>query len=611
MNTKSEKPWRVTRAGAALVDAAMWMLVYVIAFSAFAMTRSVDFEVSWAAVLVNGLFAGALQIIVGLSFRLYQGRYRFASLEEIPTLMISALIVSGMNLLGETLFRPLGYDVAVDLCAGGLGVVALIGWRLAWRSKISYEQRIRPGIPTLILGAGVRGQELVQRMQEDAKTEYKPVGFIDSHPQFKRFTTRGVKTLGGLDRLEEIVDWTHAKALVVAMPVDAAALQSLNSRCKAMNVKLRLMPSAQEIVGGAIKLGDLSDVSEEDLLGRRPVTTEETGIRAILEGKRVLVTGAGGSIGSEVARQVHLYNPAFLGMLDHDESNLHATQMSIEGRALLDTDSLILADIRDPERMMQVVKQVKPDIIIHAAALKHVTFLQRTPREAYKTNVIGTLNILKAAKANDVPVVVNISTDKAADPENALGYSKRTAERLTAEFSGPNRRYLSVRFGNVLGSRGSVLPAFRAMIAAGGPVTVTDPEVTRYFMTIPEAVHLVLQAAAIGNAGQTLILDMGVPVKIADVARELIERSGRAIDIEYTGLRPGEKLHEVLASENEAATKSSHPLINFVEVDPLAESSVPRDISDELAMEKLEQLALHEGLREVAIVTPIETVSPS
>ena len=257
-------------------------------------------------------------------------------------------------------------------------------------------------------------------------------------------------------------------------------------------------------------------------------------------------------------------------MLDRDESALHAVQLSIDGRGLLDSDDLILADIRDSERMLEVMEKVRPDIVFHAAALKHLPLLERFPDEAHKTNVLGTQNVLNACLTVGVNVFVNISTDKAADPGCTLGRTKLMTERMTAGIAPVNgERFMSVRFGNVLGSRGSVLTAFRHQIAHGGPVTVTDPEVTRYFMTIPEAVHLVLQATVIGEHAETLILDMGDPVKIKDVARQMIEKSGREIKIIYTGLRPGEKPSEVLFGREENAVSKFHPLIFHTRVEPL------------------------------------------
>ena len=332
------------------------------------------------------------------------------------------------------------------------------------------------------------------------------------------------------------------------------------------------MASLKDLIIGNSPVKPYSELTELDLLKRQQVITDESAIEQLFRHKRILITGAGGSIGSEVSRQVAAYAPSFLGMLDRDESALHAVQLSMRNKTLSHADSLILADIRDPKRLTEIFQKVKPELLIHAAALKHVNFLQHAPEEAFKTNVLGTLNILEAAKQVGVEVFINISTDKAADPSSALGFSKLIAERLTAAVN--QGRFLSVRFGNVLGSRGSVLPTFQAQIASGGPVTVTHPEVTRYFMTIPEAVHLVLEAATIGQTGETLIWDMGSPVKIDEIARLLIAHSGKPIEIVYTGLRPGEKLHETLISNAEVGYRPSHWLITHVNTLPLDSKTV-------------------------------------
>jgi FlaA1/EpsC-like NDP-sugar epimerase len=307
-----------------------------------------------------------------------------------------------------------------------------------------------------------------------------------------------------------------------------------------------------------------------DLLGRRPVQTDVAAVAGQFAGKRVLVTGAGGSIGSELCRQLHRFGPAELIMLDRDESALHAMELALHGRALLDSDATVLADIRDPHRVIEVFEQFRPQIVFHAAALKHLPLLERYPAEAVKSNIFGTLNVLRAAAACGVESFVNISTDKAADPVSVLGYSKRIAERLTAHMArSADGSYLSVRFGNVLGSRGSVLTALSAQVAAGGPVTVTHPEVTRYFMTVDEAVQLVLQAAVIGSSGEVLVLDMGEPVRIADIARRLAAGAAHPVDIIFTGLRPGEKLAEDLLGHSEVDYRPRHPLVRHARVIPL------------------------------------------
>jgi FlaA1/EpsC-like NDP-sugar epimerase len=280
------------------------------------------------------------------------------------------------------------------------------------------------------------------------------------------------------------------------------------------------------------------------------------------------VTGAGGSIGSELCRQIVRFGPAKVYLLDRDESGLQATQMSISGHGLLNSDEIVLADIRDLARMREVMRATRPDIVFHAAALKHLPLLESNPGEAWKSNVLGTLNVLEAAAEVGVGTFVNISTDKAANPTCVLGYSKRIAERLTADFAAREPgRYVSVRFGNVLGSRGSVVHAFTAQIERGGPITVTHPDVERYFMLIPEAAQLVLQASAIGTDGEVMVLDMGQPVKIVEVARQMISLSGkREVEIEFTGLRPGEKMSEQLFSSDVAAEATSHPLVSHAPV---------------------------------------------
>lgn len=288
-----------------------------------------------------------------------------------------------------------------------------------------------------------------------------------------------------------------------------------------------------------------------------------------LAGKRVLVTGAGGSIGSELCRQLAKMDTASLVMLDRDESGLHSTQLSIEGRALLDSRSLVVADIRDRRRLGRIWAEHRPDVVLHAAALKHLSLLEQHPYEAVRTNVIGTLNVLQVSAGAEC--VVNISTDKAADPTSVLGWSKRVTERLTAGRPG---RCVSVRFGNVLGSRGSVLGIFQHQIEQGGPVTVTHPDVSRFMMSVEDAVGLVLEASALGTGGEVFVLDMGAPVRIADLAEKLIAESGTECGIVFTGLRPGEKLHEELFGRDESPTLSAHPLISSVPVPALPPSAV-------------------------------------
>ncbi len=330
--------------------------------------------------------------------------------------------------------------------------------------------------------------------------------------------------------------------------------------------------NAVRYVGADLRFID----SELDLLGRRELNLDTESVAHYLTGRAVLVTGAGGSIGSELCRQIHRYSPSSLVMLDRDESALQAVQISIEGQGLLDSRDLVICNIRDRKRLAEVFDEHRPDVVFHAAALKHLPLLEMHGEEGWKTNVWGTQNLLELATRTGVDRFVNVSTDKAADSTSVLGHTKRLAEQLTS-FAGKHNdgTYLSVRFGNVLGSRGSVLPLFREQIERGGPVTVTDPEVTRFFMTIPEACGLVIQAGTLQEEdGRVLVLDMGEPVKIDDMARRLVAESDEDIEIIYTGLRPGEKLHEVLFSPDEVPSSSGHPLISAVNVPSMSPTEV-------------------------------------
>jgi FlaA1/EpsC-like NDP-sugar epimerase len=371
---------------------------------------------------------------------------------------------------------------------------------------------------------------------------------------------------------------TGATTLLIAIPsADSSLISEISSRARLLSMDVKVLPALQNLNERPLDTSDIRDLTDEDLLGRRKVVIDLQQISDYLVNRRVLVTGAGGSIGSELCRQLARFNPAELIMLDRDESALHEVQLSIHGRALLNTPQTVLADIRDAETIKHIFNTRKPEVVFHAAALKHLPLLETYPSEAYQTNVLGTLTLLEASAQAGVGVFVNISTDKAANPISVLGYSKRVAERITAHFGQTvsTGKYMSVRFGNVLGSRGSVLMSFRDQIANGGPLTVTHRGVTRYFMTISEAVQLVIQAGAIGKSGEALVLDMGTPVSIYDVAKQLVANSGKAIEIEIVGLRAGEKVHEELFGDGETDVRSAHPLISHVQVSSISSDEIP------------------------------------
>jgi FlaA1/EpsC-like NDP-sugar epimerase len=449
-------------------------------------------------------------------------------------------------------------------------LVEMAGLRYAWRLAI--EQRKRPGVENtqraLVFGAGEGAAQLITATLRDPDSPYMPVAIADDDPAKRQLRVRGIRVQGTRDDIAAIAERTGAEVLLIAIPsADSALIRELNDIGVAAGLSVAVLPPVRELLGTGIGPAQVRPLTDADLLGRHVIDTDVASIASYLTGRIVLVTGAGGSIGSELCRQIAKFDPAELVLVDHDESALHACQLSLDGRGQLDNPNLVVASIRDRDRVDEVFELWRPQVVFHAAALKHVPLLEMHPEEAMKTNVWGTEHVLQAAAAVGVERFVNISTDKAAEPVNMLGRTKRIAEQLTAGMAdqAPGR-YLSVRFGNVLGSRGSVLTAFRAQIQRGGPVTVTHPDVTRYFMTVEEAVQLVIQAGAIGEDGEVLVLDMGEPVRIAEVAERMVAAAPGDVQIVYTGLRPGEKVHEVLFSDDEVGERRSHPLITHVRV---------------------------------------------
>jgi len=397
------------------------------------------------------------------------------------------------------------------------------------------------------------------------------VAILDDDPRKQQLRLRGIRVQGTRSDIVAVAEQTGAEVLLIAIPsAGSAVIRDLYDIAASAGLAVAALPPVAELLGQGIGVAQLRPLTDADLLGRHAVDTDMASIAGYLRGKVVLVTGAGGSIGSELCRQILPFKPAELVLVDHDESAIHACQLTLDGRGQLDTPNLVVASIRDRDRMRAVFQRWRPHVVFHAAALKHVPLLEMHPDEAVKTNVWGTQNVLEAAATAGVERFVNISTDKAADPINMLGRTKRVAEQLTAGMAAQTAgRFLSVRFGNVLGSRGSVLTAFRSQIENGGPVTVTHPDVTRYFMTVQEAVQLVIQAGAIGNDGEVLVLDMGEPVRIAEVAERMVASSPHDVEIIYTGLRPGEKVHEVLFGMDEQDHRPHHPLISHVMVPPM------------------------------------------
>ena len=544
-----------------------WRFVYQIHPDPMTATRDTVFRVIPVVILT--------QALVGYLVGIYRRRWRYGSFDEVAGLLITTTISTALLLVFRLFDRSLNpYPRSVIVIGGFAGVFLMAANRYVWR--LAREQLRRPTEQTatkiLVYGAGEGGIQMVNTLLRNPSSAYLPVGFLDDNPTTHRLSISGVPVIGGRDNLAEARTKTGATTLLIAIPsADSSLINDISSRAQKLGMDVKIVPPVQNLHERPLNPGDIRDLSDEDLLGRRKIHTDLQQISDYIVNRRVLVTGAGGSIGSELCRQLARFKPAELIMLDRDESALHELQLSIHGRALLDTPQTVLADLRDAATINHIFESRRPEVVFHAAALKHLPLLERYPLEAYQTNVIGTATLLQAAKNVNVQVFVNISTDKAANPISILGYSKRIAERLTAYFGAntPDGKYISVRFGNVLGSRGSVLMSFRDQIEKGGPVTVTHRGVTRYFMTISEAVQLVFQAGAIGSSGEVLVLDMGEPVSIYDVAMQLVRNSQKSVSIEIVGLRSGEKVHEELFGTGEVDTRPEHPLISHVPVSPV------------------------------------------
>lgn len=521
-----------------------------------------------------------VQAITGYIVGIYRRRWRYGSFDEVKGLILSAFITTTVLLLIRFTDRSIDAFPRSAIVAGGiLGLFFTAASRYTWR--LVREQLRRPSAQTakkiLVYGAGEGGIQIVSTMLRNPNSTYLPIGFLDDNTSTHRLRISGVPVLGGKESIEKAAARTGATSLLIAIPsADSDVVSEIAQLARQANLEVKILPPVQSLDERQVDASDIRDLTDEDLLGRRRVKINLDEISQYLVNRRVLVTGAGGSIGSELCRQLVRFNPAEIIMLDRDESALHEVQLSIYGRALLDTPQTVLADLRDERAINEIFETRKPQVVFHAAALKHLPLLERYPHEAYQTNVLGTLTMLKASQRAGVEVFVNISTDKAANPISVLGYSKRIAERLTADFafSSGGGKYISVRFGNVLGSRGSVLMSFRDQITKGGPVTVTHRGVTRYFMTISEAVQLVIQAGAIGSTGEILVLDMGKPVNIHEVAEQLVRNSGKPIKIEVVGLRVGEKVHEELFGAGELDERPRHPLISHVTAKSIDQTSL-------------------------------------
>jgi FlaA1/EpsC-like NDP-sugar epimerase len=506
----------------------------------------------------------AVALLSNWAWGLYGQLWRHASIQEARRLLLAGMTTGTVLVARELLFRQL---VPYSVVTLGVVLGTFLTGALRFQSRLfSFQRRSNdpPGLRVVVIGAGDAGAALVREMLRSPRAGLVPVAVLDEDPRRHGRSFMGLRIEGGIADLPRVAALTSAHQAVLAMSsVDQALVRRAASAAEQAGVALKIVPGMSSTVGNRVSISDVRDLRIEDLLGRKQVVTDLEGVRQLLQGRRVLVTGAGGSIGSEIARQVAACDPASLVLVDHDETHLHDAATSI----LHDTVQ-VLADIRSRDRMVQVFAAHRPEIVFHAAAHKHVPLLEAYPCEAVSTNVVGTANVLEAAREVGVERLVFISTDKAVVPSSVMGASKRLGEQLVLSRAPAGARHCAVRFGNVLGSRGSVVPTFMRQIAAGGPVTVTDPAMTRFFMSIEESVQLVLQAAALAQGGELFMLDMGEPVRIMELAERMIRLSGRAvgtdIEIKVTGARPGEKLVEALRDADEAATPTIHPSITRV-----------------------------------------------
>jgi len=533
--------------------------------------------------------AAVLHLTSNYALGLYGQMWRYASVQEARRVVLAGaaagllIVPAGIYVGGSSRVLPISVVVlGATLSLIGFGAVRFQSRLFALRRGTTASSRIR----LLLVGAGDAGEMVLRDIFRNTSLALQPVGFVDDDPRKLGLSVHGVRVLGSRTAIPSLVETLRVDQVLLAIPsATGDVVQAIAAVCQEAAVTLRVLPSVRELVNGHIGVRDIRDLRIEDLLGRGLVETDMQSVAAIIRGSRVLITGAGGSVGSEISRQVSRLEPSSLVLLDHDETLLHDVLGSVETRA-----TVLLADVRDRDRILKVFLEHRPDVVFHAAAHKHVDMLEAHPQEAVFTNLIGTANVADAAVAAGVGRFVLVSTDKAVKPASVMGASKWFAEQIVRSLPGGTCVFCAVRFGNVIGSRGSVVPTFLKQIASGGPVTVTHGSMSRYFMSAGEAVQLVLQAAALARGGEVFTLDMGDPVKIIDLARNVIRLSGRVpekeVEIAFVGPRPGEKLVEDVIHPGENPVPSAHPAIIVSRPPPPARATL------RAAIRELEDLAV-------------------
>jgi len=582
--------WLRPRVRTGFVDAAIWAVALVAAFLVHA-------DGAWpdgAALLAAAFVLAPLKIGASALFGLHRQSWRTFGFLDVRAV---ALAVASVALVATLLV------VALPLPAVPVGlpildaVLALVGM-LAARGGVRYAvqgvardtatERRRRNV--LLFGAGEAGALLLREMLRHPETGMRPVGFLDEDRSKAGLTIMSLPVLGGFERLAELVDALAVDEVLICIPsADGRAIRRIVDRVRelAPRVACRTMPALHEVLSGQVQINRVRDVMIDDLLRRPPVKLDTDGILGYLKGRRVVVTGAGGSIGSELVRQICQFEPAEIMLFGHGENSIYQLERELD----VDHPDVryvsVIAAVQNVVRLESVFGRFRPEVVFHTAAHKHVPLMEQNPEEAVFNNIVGSRNLIELALRYGVTHFVNVSTDKAVNPTSVMGASKRVVEMLVEAASrsaGPDQTFVSVRFGNVLGSRGSAVPIFKSQIAKGGPVTVTHPDMVRYFMTIPEASRLVLQASAQGRNGEVYILDMGEPVRVVDLVRDLIRLSGLEPDVDipivFTGVRPGEKLFEELMTDEERAGRTRHEKIFVARAEPVGVEALARVIDD-------------------------------
>lgn len=522
-------------------------------------------------------------------FNLYHRAWEYASVNELFLIVESVTCSILATVLIVPIFTGRPSFLRLYLITWMMHLILIGGSRIFWRvSRRFLTNGNKPKKrPTLIVGAG-RGGSLLIRQMLRSDMGLEPVLAVDDDPDKRKLViAEGVKVQGTIEDIPNLANKYKIKRIIIAIPtLNPSRYKEINDICNSIGIELFKMPSIEDVLSGELEVNQLKRVEVEDLLGREPVELDMAMISKELTHKTILVTGAGGSIGSEICRQVCKFEPDRIVLLGHGENSIYLINQELSNIYKDKIDIIpVIADVQNKDRIEKIMKQYKPYAVYHAAAHKHVPLMEYNPEEAFNNNVIGTQNVARAAKSAEVQKFVMISTDKAVNPPNVMGASKRVAEMIIQSLNDENGKtdFVAVRFGNVLGSRGSVIPLFKKQIEAGGPVTVTHPDMTRYFMTIPEASRLVLQAGALAHGGEVFVLDMGEPVKIVDLARNLIRLSGKSeeeIGIKFSGIRPGEKLYEELLNENEVHPEQVYQKIYIGKTSFISQEELDSTIKD-------------------------------